>query len=55
MGLYKHVGSVDELYLLMADQAVGLPPDIAPAQDWRQVLGEWAHALLQVYTPTGPG
>ena len=37
MSLYRHVGSKDELLTLMADAALGPPPNIA-APDWREGL-----------------
>ncbi|MGC4833537.1 TetR/AcrR family transcriptional regulator [Micromonospora vinacea] len=43
MSLYRHVGSKDELLTLMADAALGPPPDIA-APDWREGLRRWAFA-----------
>ncbi|WP_430499061.1 TetR/AcrR family transcriptional regulator [Micromonospora trifolii] len=43
MSLYRHVGSKDELLTLMADAALGPPPDIA-APDWREGLRSWAFA-----------
>lgn len=44
MALYRHVGSKDELYALMADLVSGPPPDPAGAS-WRDGLRGWAYAL----------
>ncbi|MGC4760553.1 TetR/AcrR family transcriptional regulator [Micromonospora trifolii] len=49
MSLYRHVGSKDELLTLMADAALGPPPDI-DAPEWREGLRRWAvahRAVLQ--------
>ncbi|WP_410819643.1 TetR/AcrR family transcriptional regulator [Micromonospora sp. 050-3] len=43
MSLYRHVGSKDELLTLMADAALGPPPNI-DAPDWREGLRIWASA-----------
>ncbi|MBG6068750.1 TetR/AcrR family transcriptional regulator [Micromonospora ureilytica] len=43
MSLYRHVGSKDELLTLMADAALGPPPDI-DTTDWREGLRSWAFA-----------
>ncbi|RAO28294.1 hypothetical protein PSN13_05525 [Micromonospora saelicesensis] len=48
MSLYRHVGSKDELLTLMADAALGPPPDIA-APDWREGLRRWAFAQRAVF------
>ncbi|MGH8794240.1 MAG: TetR/AcrR family transcriptional regulator [Stackebrandtia sp.] len=46
MSLYRHVGSKDELLVLMADLASGPPPEIsAAAGRWRDGLREWSVAL----------
>ncbi|QFZ21269.1 TetR/AcrR family transcriptional regulator C-terminal domain-containing protein [Saccharothrix syringae] len=47
MSLYRHVGSKDELLALMADAALGLPPDLA-GDDWRAGLRDWAFAQRAV-------
>ncbi|QIS07114.1 TetR family transcriptional regulator [Nocardia brasiliensis] len=46
MALYRHVGSKDELFELMADYASGPAPEfpIAPA-DWRTALRRWANEM----------
>ncbi|MEU7182384.1 MULTISPECIES: TetR/AcrR family transcriptional regulator [Streptomyces] len=48
MSLYRHVGSKDELLTLMADSALGTPPDL-DADDWRDGLRDWAFAERAVY------
>ncbi|MBF6327776.1 TetR/AcrR family transcriptional regulator C-terminal domain-containing protein [Nocardia transvalensis] len=51
MALYRHIGSKDELLELMADQALGFPPNIRPASgDWRAGLSAGASALREIYT-----
>ncbi|MEV5834793.1 TetR/AcrR family transcriptional regulator [Nocardia sp. NPDC052112] len=50
MALYRHVGSKDELFELMADFAIGPAPDLGSAPiDWRAGLRQWAHAMRAVY------
>ncbi|TNH29928.1 TetR/AcrR family transcriptional regulator [Micromonospora orduensis] len=48
MSLYRYVGSKDELLELMADAALGTPPDI-PTDDWRHGLRSWAFAQRAVF------
>jgi AcrR family transcriptional regulator len=48
MALYRHVGSKDELYLLMGDLAAGAPPAV-DAADWRDGLRQWALAERAVH------
>lgn len=48
MSLYRHVGSKDELLTLMADAAMGTPPDLDTG-DWRQGLRAWALAQREVF------
>ncbi|PXX57401.1 TetR family transcriptional regulator [Nocardia tenerifensis] len=69
MSLYRHIGSKDELFVLMSDVGTGTPPDFAaPVEDWRAALREWAHALWSMHRrrpwltqlpiagpPSGPG
>ncbi|CAM4507943.1 TetR/AcrR family transcriptional regulator [Nocardia ninae] len=69
MSLYRHIGSKEELFVLMADAANGFPPEFpAPHDDWRPALHEWAVALWSVHRrrpwltqlpisgpPSGPG
>ncbi|SCE86715.1 regulatory protein, tetR family [Micromonospora viridifaciens] len=47
MSLYRHVGSKDELLTLMADHALGAPPDL-DTDDWRDGLRRWAFAQRAV-------
>jgi AcrR family transcriptional regulator len=50
MSLYRYVAGKDELLMLMADAATGLPPDIADlGKDWRADLETWAWGLLDAY------
>jgi AcrR family transcriptional regulator len=45
MALYRHVGSKDELLVLMRDVAIGAPPEIATRPHaWRRGLSQWACA-----------
>ncbi|MFI7002217.1 TetR/AcrR family transcriptional regulator [Nocardia sp. NPDC050175] len=69
MSLYRHIGSKEELLVLMGDAGTGPPPTYpAPAGDWRPPLREWAVALWSVHRqrpwltqlpiagpPSGPG
>jgi AcrR family transcriptional regulator len=48
MSLYRHVGSKDELLTLMADAALGAPPDLRP-DGWRDGLRGWAFAQREVF------
>jgi AcrR family transcriptional regulator len=48
MSLYRHVGSKDELYVLMGDLASAGPP-VLDAADWRAGLRQWAVAELAVH------
>src|SRR5690606_37528087 len=48
MSLYRHPGSKDELLTLMADAAMGTPPDLDTG-DWRQGLRAWALAQREVF------
>lgn len=46
MSLYRHVGSKEELLVLMGDAATGPAPDVpaGPAQ-WRAGLRQWAYGI----------
>ncbi|TQM36064.1 TetR family transcriptional regulator [Pseudonocardia cypriaca] len=48
MALYRHVGSKEELYLLMSDSAAGAPPAL-DAAGWRDGLRQWALADRAVH------
>jgi AcrR family transcriptional regulator len=48
MALYRHVRSKDELLVLMADVAVGDPPDLPADGDWRSGLTLWARSIVAV-------
>lgn len=49
MSLYRHIGSKDELLVLMHDAALGRPPaTIGSAADWREGLRRWANAARTV-------
>ncbi len=47
MSLYRYIGSKDELLTLMADCALGAPPDL-DTDDWRDGLRRWAFAQRSV-------
>ena len=50
MSLYRYVAAKDDLLLLMADTALGAPPENAvDAQDWRAGLTAWAVAVRAAY------
>ncbi|NNH72596.1 TetR/AcrR family transcriptional regulator [Nocardia uniformis] len=50
MSLYRHIGSKDELMVLMGDDAVGLPPEsLGVLGEWRTSLRQWARANLAVH------
>ncbi|GAA1576091.1 TetR/AcrR family transcriptional regulator [Kribbella hippodromi] len=49
MALYRHVGSKDELLVLMQDVAVGEPPAIEATADFRAGLRHWATAMRKSY------
>jgi AcrR family transcriptional regulator len=42
MGLYRYVGSKDELLALMVDAALGDPPPAPDGEGWRDGLARWA-------------
>ena len=48
MSLYRHVGSKDELYVLMGDLVLGTPPAIETA-GWRDGLRQWAVAERRLH------
>ncbi|UQX01629.1 TetR/AcrR family transcriptional regulator [Streptomyces sp. RerS4] len=57
MSLYRYVTAKEELYILMADAGVGVPPppdpadeasDGAPGASWRELLTRWAYAQRAV-------
>jgi len=50
MSLYRYVSAKDDLVLLMAEQANGVPPEtVAEAADWRAGLAAFAAANLEVF------
>ncbi|MFB9684050.1 TetR/AcrR family transcriptional regulator [Amycolatopsis plumensis] len=49
MALYRHVGSKDELFELMADHATGPAPDLGEPPDWRDGVRQWATAVRARY------
>ncbi|MDQ0843654.1 AcrR family transcriptional regulator [Streptomyces sp. V1I6] len=50
MSLYRYVAAKDELYILMLEEAVGLPPEPpAPGTGWREALAAWAWAQREVF------
>ncbi|REF36726.1 TetR/AcrR family transcriptional regulator [Thermasporomyces composti] len=49
MALYRHVGSKDELVVLMSDYAYGQPPTLHVDDGrWREGLRQWASAMAVV-------
>ncbi|MBF5001557.1 TetR/AcrR family transcriptional regulator C-terminal domain-containing protein [Nocardia sp. BSTN01] len=48
MSLYRHIGSKDELLVLMSDAGMGAPPEL-PSGSWRSMLRAWALAQLDVH------
>lgn len=50
MSLYRHIGSKDELLVLMQEHAMGMPPatEDLPA-DWREGLRSWAAFQRRLY------
>lgn len=54
MSLYRYVTAKEELYILMADAGVGLPPAPMPTppggepRGWRELVSEWAYAQRAV-------
>lgn len=50
MSLYRYVAAKDELYILMQEEAVGLPPaPPPPGTGWREALTAWARAQREVF------
>ncbi|MEU8301890.1 TetR/AcrR family transcriptional regulator [Micromonospora sp. NPDC048909] len=50
MSLYRHVGSKEELLVLMGDAATGPAPQLAAGPGaWRAGLRQWAYALRAVH------
>lgn len=50
MSLYRYLTAKDDLILLMQEAGVGLPPlSITEASDWRDGLGRWYRAALDMY------
>ncbi|MFC4563496.1 TetR/AcrR family transcriptional regulator [Nocardiopsis mangrovi] len=48
MSLYRHVGSKDELFVLMGDAAEGAPPAFGPGPvEWRDGARRWAAVLRE--------
>jgi AcrR family transcriptional regulator len=45
MSLYRYVDSKDDLYVVMLDEAFGLPPGLEPEQSWRERITAWAEAF----------
>ena len=44
MALYRHVESREDLLVVMADEALGPPPDLGRRRTWRSRISEWAVA-----------
>jgi AcrR family transcriptional regulator len=45
MALYRYVEAKDDLYVVMLDEAFGLPPDAGDAKDWQERITAWAEAF----------
>ena len=45
MSLYRYVEAKDDLYVVMLDEAFGLPPELDPAAGWRDRITVWAEAF----------
>jgi AcrR family transcriptional regulator len=50
MSLYRHVGSKDELFELMADHATGPAPAVEATPTWRDGIRQWASNIRARYT-----
>ncbi|MGW8667510.1 TetR/AcrR family transcriptional regulator [Streptomyces niveus] len=49
MSLYRYVAAKNELYVLMQEAIIGVPPaPPAPGTDWRTAMAEWAWAMRRV-------
>jgi AcrR family transcriptional regulator len=50
MSLYRYVAAKDELYILMQEAVMGLPPAPPdPGTGWREALAAWAWAQREVF------
>ncbi|WP_433571741.1 TetR/AcrR family transcriptional regulator [Streptomyces sp. CA-251247] len=50
MSLYRYVAAKDELYILMQEAVVGMPPEPpGPDADWREATAAWASAQREVF------
>jgi AcrR family transcriptional regulator len=45
MSLYRYIEAKDDLYVVMLDEAFGLPPEVDPAAGWRDGITAWAVAF----------
>jgi AcrR family transcriptional regulator len=45
MSLYRYVEAKDDLYVVMLDEAFGLPPEMDAAAGWRDRITVWAEAF----------
>ena len=45
MSLYRYVEAKDDLYVVMLDEAFGLPPEMDPAAGWRDRITAWAESF----------
>ncbi|MEV8340648.1 TetR/AcrR family transcriptional regulator C-terminal domain-containing protein [Streptomyces niveus] len=52
MSLYRYVAAKDELYVLMQEAIIGVPPapfaPPAPGTDWRTAMAQWAWSMRRV-------
>jgi AcrR family transcriptional regulator len=47
MSLYRYVDSKDELYMVMLDEAFGVPGEIAVDRGWREGITQWARLVRE--------
>jgi len=45
MSLYRYVDSKDDLYVVMLDEAFGLPPEVDETTGWRDRITAWAESF----------
>jgi len=45
MALYRYVEAKDDLYVVMLDEAFGVPPEVSDTAGWRERITSWAEAF----------
>jgi AcrR family transcriptional regulator len=45
MSLYRYVEAKDDLYVVMLDEAFGLPPAVSDSAGWRERITAWAESF----------